>query len=102
MDRRTQATFIPARSGQPSARSAWRNPLVNAASADFYRDTLATLEQAWVRPRFPGYIPFQSAASALIRRCLLDGAAFDATLRELDDLYSAAGAGAPAERSSLR
>jgi multiple sugar transport system substrate-binding protein len=102
MDRRTQATFIPARSGQPSARSAWLNGLVNAAAADFYRNTLATIERSWVRPRFAGYIPFQSAASALLRRCLLDGVDAESTLQELDDRYSAAGTSAPAERSSAR
>jgi multiple sugar transport system substrate-binding protein len=100
MDRRTQATFIPAHSGQPSARSAWTNPLVNSAAQDFYRSTLATMEQSWVRPRFPGYIPFQTAASALLRRALASAADPDGTLDELDDLYIAAGAPATAERST--
>lgn len=62
-----QRGFIPQHSGQPSARSAWTDDAVDRDSAGFYRSTLATVEQSWVRPRFAGYIPFQSAASALVR-----------------------------------
>jgi len=40
---------------------------VNAAASGFYRATLATIDQSWVRPRLPGFIPFQSAASAIVR-----------------------------------
>lgn len=57
----TQAGFIPEHAGQPSARSAWQQ------LGPFYTDTLATIEASWVRPRFAGYIPFQSRASAIIR-----------------------------------
>lgn len=102
MDRRTQATFIPARSGQPSARSAWMNPLVNAAAENFYLSTLSTMERAWLRPRFPGYIPFQTAASALLRHSLATDSNFDGTLDALNDLYRNARAMAPAERSPVR
>ena len=52
--------------GQSTLRAAWRTPA-------FYRETIATVEQAWVRPRDPGYIEFQSRASAEIREGLLDG-----------------------------
>ena len=57
----TQAGFIPANAGQPSSRSAWKQ------LGPFYTDTLDTIENSWVRPRFAGYIPFQSKASAIIR-----------------------------------
>ena len=35
----------------------------NAATNGFYRDTRATLEGAWVRPRHDGYMAFQQEAS---------------------------------------
>ena len=54
-----QEGFIPQHAGQPSARTAWTGP--------FYGPTLETVEQSWVRPRFPGYVPFQSEGSAIIR-----------------------------------
>ncbi|MFO1492791.1 MAG: hypothetical protein U1F87_18190 [Kiritimatiellia bacterium] len=49
--------------GQPGHRAAWTDDSVNAASNDFFRNTLATLDDALVRPRFPGYMDFQDAAT---------------------------------------
>ncbi len=49
--------------GQPGHGQAWDDDAVNAATADFYRATRATLERAWVRPRHDGYMAFQQAAS---------------------------------------
>lgn len=63
----TQRNFIPRHDGQPSSREAWLDPEVDQTSAGFYRSTLATIEDSYVRPRFPGYIAFQSSASAIIR-----------------------------------
>ncbi|TJW30891.1 MAG: carbohydrate ABC transporter substrate-binding protein, partial [Mesorhizobium sp.] len=42
---------------------AWDDGAVNAAAGNFYIDTRATLEGAWVRPRHDGYMAFQQAAS---------------------------------------
>jgi multiple sugar transport system substrate-binding protein len=67
----TQAGFIPSHAGQPSARSAWTQ------LGPFYTDTLETIEASWVRPRFAGYIPFQSTASAIIRDGLNDPTTID-------------------------
>ena len=49
--------------GQPGHRSAWTDPAVNAASTDFFRDTLATLDSALLRPPYPGYMEFQDEAT---------------------------------------
>ncbi|RDL46460.1 hypothetical protein BLJAPNOD_06654 [Ensifer sp. M14] len=57
--------------GQPGHGDAWDDDAVNAATADFYRATRATLETAWVRPRHDGYMPFQQAASDRINDGLL-------------------------------
>jgi multiple sugar transport system substrate-binding protein len=70
MSAEAQSGFIPANSGQPSARSAWNDPAVDSAAGGFYSATLDTIESSWVRPRFPGYIPFQSEASAIVREGL--------------------------------
>lgn len=84
----TQSGFLPEHAGQPSARAAWLDPGVNAAASGFYADTLGTIENAWVRPRFPGYIPFQSEAAMILRAGL--GSDTENALDELDDLYRAA------------
>ena len=44
--------------GQPGSRSAWLDPRVNAACGSCLADTLATLDQAYLRPRFHGFIDF--------------------------------------------
>ncbi|MEU7740642.1 hypothetical protein [Nonomuraea sp. NPDC049158] len=55
-----QTGLFPATGGQPAARSAWD-------ASGFYRDTRDTVEAAWIRPRFPGYIGKQERTSALLR-----------------------------------
>ncbi|MEU3657412.1 ABC transporter substrate-binding protein [Streptomyces sp. NPDC032161] len=69
----TQRDYLPRHQGQPARREAWTDPAVNGRSGDFYTDTLATTENAWVRPRHPGYTAFQTEASRLIRDGLLTG-----------------------------
>jgi multiple sugar transport system substrate-binding protein len=69
----TQRDFIPAHDGQPSRRAAWHDGEVNAQWGDFYADTARTLEAAWVRPRYAGYVHQQTAASQAIREGLLAG-----------------------------
>ncbi|MGX7871674.1 extracellular solute-binding protein [Mesorhizobium sp. ORM6] len=49
--------------GQPGHAAAWEDQTVNAATGNFYSDTRATLEGAWVRPRHDGYMALQQAAS---------------------------------------
>ncbi|MFC4006187.1 hypothetical protein ACFOY2_03065 [Nonomuraea purpurea] len=73
-----QTGLFPAVGGQPAARSAWDDK-------GFYRDTRATMEAAWIRPRFPGYIALQDRSSALIRDGLLAGTPARTLL---DDLHS--------------
>ena len=87
LERGTQTGFIPDNAGQPSSRDAWDDPRVNAAAGDFYRRTRSTIEDAWVRPRVPGFVPFQARASALIRDAVAGQAAITATLRRIDTLF---------------
>ena len=83
--------------GQSSARQAWQHPGADAAGGGFYRATLATVEQAWVRPRFPGYPQFQTAASAVLREGLLAGEPHARLVRRVNELFAAARCGARAE-----
>lgn len=66
----TQVETFPAFGGQPSARAAWQDAAVNDAWGDFYCNTFATAESALLRPRFDGYIAFQTAAAERIRSAL--------------------------------
>lgn len=83
-----QRCFIPRHDGQPSARVAWRDAEVNTRWGNFYRDTLATVETAWVRPRYGNFIPFQAEASASIRSALDRGTSATSLLAELQRQYA--------------
>jgi multiple sugar transport system substrate-binding protein len=87
MSDEAQLGFIPQHDGQPSARRAWRDNAVNRIWRDFYRNTLATAEQAWLRPRYDGYISFQTEAGALIRDGLAERAPNRTTLTRLREAW---------------
>jgi multiple sugar transport system substrate-binding protein len=84
-----QTRLVPLSGGQPSLRAAWESDEVNSASGGFYRRTRATLDQAWVRPRFAGWIAFQDLGSAAVRNGLRDRAAPREVLRRLRSAFSA-------------
>lgn len=87
LDPATQRGFIARHSGQPSARSAWQDIGVNTAVGNFYRRTIDTTEGAWVRPRFDGYIAFQSEAARVIRQGLDGDAEPAAIFTDLNDRW---------------
>jgi multiple sugar transport system substrate-binding protein len=87
MSLRTQAQYIPFADGQPSAREAWADAAVNTAWNDFFAGTSATLEKALVRPRHPGFVPFQTQASALVREALAERQPAAKVLGALQRLY---------------
>ena len=87
MSDEAQLGFIPQHKGQPSARRAWRDDAVNRSWRDFYRNTLVTAEQAWLRPRYDGYIRFQSEAGALIRDGLTERAQSRAMVSKLREAW---------------
>lgn len=73
--------------GQPGNIEAWRDPAVNHASHDFFLATLETLTHAYVRPRYPGYLHFQTQAGLRVHNYLKIGGDADHLLEELDHLY---------------
>ncbi len=82
-----QRDFIPAHDGQPSRRSAWSDEALNARWGNFYRNTAATLEDAYVRPRFSHAIALQTEVSALIRDGLAFGTPHATLLDAMQDAY---------------
>ena len=61
-----QRGVFSAAGGQPGHADAWEDDTANRHTNDFLRDTRATLEGAWVRPRHDGYMAFQHAAATRI------------------------------------
>jgi multiple sugar transport system substrate-binding protein len=76
--------------GQPGHRAAWLDDSVNAGSTNFFRDTLQTLDEALLRPQFPGYMSFQDAASPVAHECIAGKTKPTDAARELNRLYRAA------------
>ncbi|MGA7925336.1 MAG: extracellular solute-binding protein [Candidatus Sulfotelmatobacter sp.] len=74
--------------GQPASLAAWTDPSVGAMADGFFSDTLETLQTAYVRPRFDGFVRFFEAAGVQINRCL-GGELKDAGLiRWMNDHYA--------------
>jgi multiple sugar transport system substrate-binding protein len=73
--------------GQPGHRAAWADDSVNAACNDFFRDTLETLDESLMRPKFPGYMRFQDEATPVAHACAAGRITPDAAAREINQLY---------------
>lgn len=74
--------------GQPGHRAAWLDAEVNRRSHGFYRDTLATLDGVWLRPRHDGYVAFQTEGSALVSACLTGEASCRQTAERLNEAFA--------------
>lgn len=73
--------------GQPASNTAWHNPLLNQTSSNFFERTLSSIQSAYVRPRYPGYIALQRAAGLPIAGFLRGETTAVQALECLDDLY---------------
>lgn len=82
-----QRTLYVQSGGQPGNRNAWIDPEVNSITNHFFEATLPTLEQAYVRPRFPGFVEFQTEASLLISDFLHGKHGSTTSLRLVDECY---------------
>jgi multiple sugar transport system substrate-binding protein len=87
--RNCQRTLYGLSGGQPARRSAWHDPLLNQISDDFFLRTAASIETAYVRPRYRGYVSLQeSGGKEIVEFCRYRGDARH-TLERLDALYRA-------------
>jgi multiple sugar transport system substrate-binding protein len=73
--------------GQPGNIEAWHDARVNEAADNFFLDTLDTLTHAYVRPRYTGYIHFQTQAGLIVHEFLKNGGSPAPVLDALDRLY---------------
>lgn len=80
--------------GQPAHRAAWDDPAIDEQYGGFFRATRATIEAAWVRPRYAGYLGFQKAAGAAINSHLRGAIAEADLIDRLERLHARAQRGA--------
>ncbi len=82
-----QKTIYFLAGGQPANADAWNDSAVNAACGDFFFATRSTIDQAFLRPRYNGYIEFQYRGGELITRHLQYGGDRNEMLSDLNSLY---------------
>jgi multiple sugar transport system substrate-binding protein len=82
-----QRTLYGMCGGQPARRSAWNDSVLNQITDDFFLRTAASVETAYVRPRYPGYVGLQArAGEAIVEYCKQRGST-QKTLEQMDALY---------------
>lgn len=73
--------------GQPGHAEGWDDDQVNAVTNGFYRNSRATLDGAWIRPRHSGYMGFQAAASERLNEGLRSGEAASSVIADVNGLF---------------
>ena len=84
-----QTTLYFDSGGQPGHRAAWLDSDVNRRSNHFFAHTLSTLDSAYLRPRYDGYLDFQDRAAPVAHRYLADDVEAARVLDEMNRIYFA-------------
>ncbi|KAA1246401.1 ABC transporter substrate-binding protein [Aquimarina sp. RZ0] len=82
-----QKTLFFNNGGQPGHRLAWEDTYTNFNSMDYFKDTLPTLDRAFLRPRYHGHMYFQDNSGAPVREYMMNGGNAKNVLSELNRLY---------------
>ena len=73
--------------GQPGHRSAWTDEEANRVTSNFFWNTLAAQDRAYMRPRYEGYIDFQDQAGEAVHEFLRSGGNPGVVIKELQQVY---------------
>lgn len=82
-----QASTYGLNGGQPGNLLAWKSNQLNSASENFFRNTLRTLERAWVRPRVLGWPDVQYQSSLVIHKCLIERKVTKEDVTQIASMY---------------
>jgi len=82
-----QTTLYFDAGGQPGHRAAWLDTDVNERSNHFFAHTLRTLDNAYLRPRYNGYLDFQDHAAPVVHRYLSEEIEAARVLDEINRIY---------------
>jgi multiple sugar transport system substrate-binding protein len=76
--------------GQPARVEAWQGCQADGLFRGSHKNLCTTMESAWTRPRFAGYIVWQDASGKLVERLLAgdlsEQAFLDALIRSWEKL----------------
>lgn len=73
--------------GQPGHRQAWLSDDLNVLTNGFFEDTLQTLDEAYLRPRYPAYNWFQEDAGSIIWDFIKEDGDAASTFEKLNTRY---------------
>lgn len=73
--------------GQPGLGLAWESDNCNDGSGNFFRATRATLEGAWLRPNYDGFLDFQESGSQAVSACLKGDRSMAESVALIGELY---------------
>jgi len=79
-----QSTIYSLGGGQPANIKAWNDDLLNSLSNNFYRNTICTLENAFVRPRYSGFHHFQTHTGRLLQAFLRKEISIGETIKTMN------------------
>jgi multiple sugar transport system substrate-binding protein len=81
-----QANLVADHHGQPGGRLGWQNPGMDARYNGFFSAVTSTIDDAWTRPRYKGYVEFQRLGGEAIALALRNGEVATIARRRLLDL----------------
>jgi len=84
-----QSTIYVNTQGQPGNKIAWENKEANTITSDFFTNTMPSLTNAYLRPRYQGWPKFQTFIGETIHAYLLHDTAPELVLEKLQAAYAA-------------
>jgi multiple sugar transport system substrate-binding protein len=84
-----QRTLYGICGGQPARRSAWDDAGLNQLTDNFFRRTAASIENAYVRPRYRSYVGLQERAGDVVAEFCRHRGNPRRALERIDGLYHA-------------
>ena len=84
-----QSTIYVNAQGQPGNKMAWENKEANTITSDFFTNTMPSLTNAYLRPRYQGWPKFQTFLGETIHAYLLHDTAPELVLEKLQAAYTA-------------
>jgi multiple sugar transport system substrate-binding protein len=87
MSPQCQSTLFFDNGGQPGHRQAWLNSRTNQNCRNFFLNTLETLDNSYMRPRYYGYTHFQDNGCQVLYDFLLDKMSGRETIVKINKIY---------------
>ena len=84
-----QSTIYVNAQGQPGNKMAWENKQANVITNNFFKNTMPSLTNAYLRPRYQGWPKFQTFLGETIHAYLLHDTAPELVLEKLQAAYTA-------------